>query len=145
MTRPEPTILVVDDEPESLSVMSESLERVGFHVVQAKSGAEAFQFLTANDVDVVLTDLKMPTIDGMEILTAARKNDPNTAVIIITGYGTIETAVEAMKAGAFHYLTKPINVEELRLTVKKALERKDLIIENLDLKRKVDKKFGFEN
>lgn len=145
MTKREPTILVVDDEPESLSVMSESLERVGYHVVPAKSGAEAFQYLTSNDVDVVLTDLKMPTIDGMEILIAARKNDPNTAVIIITGYGTIETAVEAMKAGAFHYLTKPINIEELRLTVKKALERKDLITENLDLKRKVDRKFGFEN
>ena len=139
------TILVVDDDPASLSAMHDTLERVGYHVVSAKSGAEAFQFITTNEVDVVLTDLNMPTINGMEILAAAKKNDPNTSVIIVTGFGTIENAVEAMKSGAFHYLTKPINIEELRLVVKKALEQRTLISENIALKRKVVRTFGFEN
>lgn len=145
MSKSKPIILVVDDDMSSLDAMCETLRRADYQVVPAHSGAEAFQYLSNNDVDLVLTDLFMPTINGMEIMNAARRNDPNIAVIIFTGHGTIENAVEAMKAGAFHYLTKPINIEELRLTVKKALERRELISENIDLKRKVDRKFGFEN
>ncbi|MDI6783291.1 MAG: sigma-54 dependent transcriptional regulator [bacterium] len=138
-------ILVVDDDPGSLSAMTEALERVGYELYPARSGAEAFQLLNSNQVDLVLTDLKMPTIDGMEILTAARRIDPNIGVIIITGYGSIENAVEAMKSGATHYLTKPINIEELQLVVKNALEKQKLIAENIQLKKKIEQKYGFEN
>jgi two-component system response regulator HydG len=145
MSKNKPVILVVDDDRSSLDAMCETLRRTGYEVVPAHSGAEAFQYISNNEVDLVLTDLFMPTINGMEIMNAARRNDPNIAVIIFTGHGTIENAVEAMKAGAFHYLTKPVNIEELRLTVKKALERKNLISENIDLKRKIERKFGFEN
>ncbi len=138
-------LLVVDDDPGSLEAMKDALEYAGYDVVSAPSGAEAFRLLNTSEFDAVLTDLYMPTINGMEIMTAALKSDPNMPVIIFTGHATVENAVEAMKAGAFHYITKPVNVEELRITVKKALEQKKLIRENLDLKRRVNRKFGFEN
>ncbi|MCX7920204.1 MAG: sigma-54 dependent transcriptional regulator [bacterium] len=138
-------ILVVDDDPNSLAAMGEALERAGYEILLARNGTEAFQILTATPPDLILTDLKMPSIDGLEILNAARRIDPNISVIIITGYGTVESAVEAMKSGAEHYLMKPINLEELRVVVKNALEKQKLIHENIQLKKKIEQKYGFEN
>lgn len=138
-------ILVVDDDQGSLSAMQEVLDRAGYEVIAVRSGAEAYQLLNATQFDLVLTDLKMPTIDGMEILNAAKRIDPNIGVIIITGYGSIENAVNAMKSGALHYLSKPINIDELRVVVKNALEKQQLIAENLLLKKTIEQKFGFEN
>jgi DNA-binding NtrC family response regulator len=140
-----PKILVVDDDQNTLTAMAESLARVGYEIITAKNGTEAFQLLTSAPIDLVVTDLKMPTIDGMEILTAARRINPNIGVIIITGYGTVESAVEAMKSGASNYLTKPVNIEELRLVVKNAFEKQKLIAENIQLKKKIEQKYGFEN
>ena len=145
MSKIKPLILVVDDDRESLKIMAEVMDSSGYSVLTAPNGTEAFQLLNTNDIDVVLTDLYMPTINGMEIMNTAFKIKPETAVIIFTGHGSIENAVKAMQSGAFNYLTKPVNLEELRLTVKKALERKNLINENINLKRKVEKNYGFDN
>jgi DNA-binding NtrC family response regulator len=138
-------ILVVDDDPGSLSAMKEVLDRAGYEVIAVRNGAEAYQLLNSNQFDLVLTDLKMPNINGIEILNAARRIEPSISVIIITGFGSIESAVEAMKSGATHYLTKPINIDELRVVVKNALEKQKLIAENIQLKKKIEQKFGYEN
>jgi two-component system response regulator HydG len=113
-------VLVIDDEPFHAETVAESLERVGYECVVATSGTAGAKLLDNDDFDVVLTDLKMADIDGLAILRKARADNPDAEVVMITGHGDVKTAVEAIKQGAANYLTKPVDLAELRAIVDKA-------------------------
>ncbi len=138
------TLLLVDDQPELLKSLEMGMTKTADSVLTAGGGAEAIRVLNDQNVDVVVTDLKMPDVDGMAVLHHAMTLDPPPSVILLTAFGTIESAVDALKAGAFHYCTKPINLKELRVQVEKAAEVRSLLRENADLRRQINKKFGLE-
>ncbi len=119
-----PRILVVDDEEITLRNLDHTLKKEGYIVVTASSGMEAVKTLDATDFDVVLTDLKMEKIGGIEVLEKAKGKYPDTPVIMITGYASIDTAIDSIKKGAFHYIAKPFKLEDVRSTVKQAIEKK---------------------
>ncbi len=121
------------------------LEEEGYEVETAMSGKEAFEKMKAHPFDIVITDLKMPEIDGMEVLKTLRNEYPDVIVIMITGYSTVETAVEAMKLGAFDYIPKPFTPDEVSVVVKKAIEKKTLLLENIYLRQELQEKYGFHN
>jgi len=137
-------VLVIDDEQAHADVVAESLERVGYQCVVATSGAAGARRIENEDFDVVLTDLRMEDMDGLAILRKAKQELPDSEVVVITGYGDVRTAVEAIKQGAVNYLTKPVDLVELRAIVEKASERLLLARSNRELKRQLDEKFGFE-
>jgi two-component system response regulator HydG len=137
-------LLIIDDEANHAEVVAESLERVGYECVVATSGAAGASLIEKEDPDVILTDLKMDGIDGLAILRKARQELPDSEVIVITGHGDVQTAVEAMKAGATNFLQKPVNLAELRAMVDKAAERFRLKCANKELQQQLDEKFGFE-
>jgi two-component system response regulator HydG len=137
-------VLVIDDEPLHAETVAEALERVGYDCVIATSGSEGSKKIEAEDWDVILTDLRMADLDGMAIVRKAREESPDAEVVVITGHGDVKTAVEAIKLGAANYLTKPVELGELRAIVDKAAERVRLARVNRDLKRQLDEKFGFE-
>lgn len=140
-----PRILVVDDEMIVCESCQRILEEEGLDVETASSGAEAFAKMKENPFDIVITDLKMPGIDGMEVLQTLRRDYPDTIVIMITGFSTVETAVEAMKLGAFDYIPKPFTPDEVSIVVKKAIEQKNLLLENVYLRQELQEKYGFHN
>ena len=142
---PNARILVVDDEMIVCESCKRILEEDGYEVVTALSGIEAFEKMQENPFDIVLTDLKMPGIDGMEVLRTLRKEYPDIIIIMITGYSTVETAVEAMKSGAFDYIPKPFTPDEVLIVVKKAIEKKSLLLENIYLRQELQGKYGFHN
>ena len=107
-------ILIVDDDPSDLEVIAEALEREGYEIVKALSGKTALEIINSEDFDLVVTDLKLPDLDGMEILRRAKEEIPYVEVIVLTGYGTVEGAVEAMQSGAFTFLQKPVDINILR-------------------------------
>jgi len=119
-------ILVVDDEPNLRRVLSAQLERDGYDVHTAEDGEQALTILKENHIDLVITDLRMPRIDGMELLRRVQKIDTDLPVVMITAHGTVDNAVEALKTGAFDYLTKPFDQVEVRTIVAKALRTRDL-------------------
>jgi two-component system response regulator HydG len=122
-------ILVVDDEPSMRTTLSILLKKEGYQVSQAGDGTEALKMLEHGQYDMVLTDLKMEGVDGVELLRQVKSTDPHTEVLIFTAYGTVTSAVEAMKLGAYDYIGKPFDEEELLLKVSRALERKALVRE----------------
>jgi len=140
-----PRILVIDDEMIVCESCQRILEEEGYEVETALGGKEAFEKMRGDPFDIVITDLKMPGIDGMEVLKTFRKEYPNTVVIMITGFSTVETAVEAMKLGAFDYIPKPFTPDEVSIVVKKAIEQKSLLLENIYLRKELQEKYGFEN
>lgn len=142
---PQPTILVIDDEMIVCESCQRILEEEGYEVETAMSAKEAFEKMKAHPFDIVITDLKMPEIDGMEVLKTFRNEYPDTIVIMITGYSTVETAVEAMKLGAFDYIPKPFTPDEVSVVVKKAIEKKNLLLENIYLRQELQEKYGFHN
>ena len=117
-------ILVVDDEKAMRNLCYQILDEEGYEVTLAEDGKEAVNKVLREDFAVAIIDIKMPGMDGMEVLRFIKKHKPHTEVIMITGYGTIETAVEAMKLGAADYITKPFNIEQLTMVVKMALENR---------------------
>jgi nitrogen regulation protein NR(I) len=119
-------ILVVDDEANLRRVLSAQLSREGYDVHVAEDGEAALNLLRENHIDLVITDLRMPRVDGMDLLRAALRDDPTRPVLMMTAHGTVETAVEALKTGAFDYLTKPFDQQEVRIIVKKALRTREL-------------------
>jgi DNA-binding NtrC family response regulator len=121
------------------------LEEEDYEVEIALGGKEAFEKMGERPFDIVITDLKMPGIDGMEVLKILRKDYPDTVVIMITGFSTVETAVEAMKQGAFDYIPKPFTPDEVSVVVKKALEKRSLLLENIYLRQELQEKYGFHN
>jgi two-component system response regulator PilR (NtrC family) len=130
-------ILVVDDEQSLRDVLSIMLKRAGYAVTSAMDGEEAIEFLNKEIFDLVITDLRMPKLDGMEVLKAVKSASPETVVLIITAFATADSAVEAMKQGAYDYLTKPFQVDEVQLIIRNALEKRRLTTENMLLKREM--------
>jgi two-component system response regulator HydG len=137
-------VLVIDDEEFHAEAVAESLERVGYECVLATSGSAGARKIEQDDFDVILTDLRMEDMDGLAILRKAKQDLPDAEVVVITGHGDVKTAVEAIKQGAANYLTKPVDLAELRAMVDKAAERLRLARVNRELKRQLEEKFGFE-
>ena len=131
-------ILVVDDEESNLKVLSRLLGKDGYRVSTATSGPEALDVLRADQPQLLLTDLKMPGMNGLELLRAARTVSPTTEVILMTAYGTVEIAVEAMKEGAYDFVTKPLKRHEILKSVGKANEKASLLAENRRLREQVE-------
>ena len=138
-------ILVVDDDESLRRVTQVQLQQGGYDVTTASDGNEALGVLERFPADLVITDLKMPGMSGLELLTKIRRDYPEIVIIMVTAFGTIENAVEAMRAGAYDYITKPVQVEELRMTVSRALDHLELQQEVRNLRSSLDKKYGFEN
>jgi two-component system response regulator HydG len=137
-------VLVIDDEKRHAEAVAESLERVGYDCVIATSGAEGAKRIESDDYDVILTDLRMEGTDGLAIVKKAKEEQPDSEVVVITGHADVKTAVEAIKQGAANYLTKPVDLAELRAIVARAAERLMLARANREMKRQLDEKFGFE-
>jgi DNA-binding NtrC family response regulator len=138
------TILIIDDERSLLDLLTVVFKKEGYAVKAAQTAAEGFEVLAKEDVDLVVTDIKMPGADGMDILRYVRENLPDLPVILITAYGSIAQAVEALKAGALDYVVKPFDVEELKIIVGRGLASRRLQQENLLLKRDLKDRYGFE-
>jgi DNA-binding NtrC family response regulator len=138
-------ILIIDDSEDICAHLAEYLGAEGFEVETSTDGAAGISLLESNFFDIVLTDLKMPGVDGMEILRYLKEHAPDSICIILTGYGTIRNSVEAIKAGAFDYLTKPVKLDEILIAVQRALEHRDLKRENINLRNQLKKKYQFEN
>jgi two-component system response regulator AtoC len=134
-------ILVVDDEESQRQQLAGFLKKRGFGVTTAESGNKAIDLCQDQSFEVALIDLKMPGMDGVELLGKLKESNPEIQVIMMTAYGSVETAVEAMKLGAYHYVNKPINLEELKLNIKKALETHHLLMENKYLKEELEDKY----
>lgn len=130
-------ILVVDDDEIARDVVSTALSREGYSVISANDGIEAMKILQIEDIDLVITDLKMPRADGMDVLRHVVKNNPDTAVVILTAYGSLDTAIEAIREGAYDYLTKPFNIQQISLLTARAFERTNLIRDNKELKKQL--------
>ena len=119
-------LLVVDDEQDLLDLLVRRLKRKGYEVDSAGTAEDALQLVKKNDYDIGVYDIRLPNMDGIELLKETKKLQPDIEVLILTGHGTIDTAIEAMKVGAFDYITKPYNLAELELTIGKAAENKAL-------------------
>ncbi|MCJ7563038.1 MAG: sigma-54 dependent transcriptional regulator [Candidatus Aminicenantes bacterium] len=138
-------IHVIDDEPVIHDILSQLLTSEGYDIEISSSGEEALEKFEVRTFDLVLLDLLMPGMNGIEILKAAKKIDPQALIIILTAYASVESAIEAMKIGAFDYIQKPFKHEELLLTIARALEHKNLQKENVRLRDELKRKFSFAN
>ncbi|HXL46546.1 MAG TPA: sigma-54 dependent transcriptional regulator, partial [Candidatus Binatia bacterium] len=132
------TLLVADDDPGLRESLERTLTREGYRVVLASDGRAALERVQAGGVDLIVTDLKMPGLTGLELLRAAKAIMPDVDVILLTAFGTVEEAVKAMKDGAYDFLTKPFRREQLIKLIDKALERRDLIEQNRALKKQLE-------
>jgi two-component system response regulator HydG len=137
-------VLVVDDEESHAQAVAESLERIGYDCDVANSGPAGLEKIEKDDFDVIITDLRMENVDGLALLRKAKVELPDAEVVMITGHGDIKSAVTAMQQGAATYLTKPVDINELRAVVDKVAQRQKLARANLALQRQLDEKFGFE-
>ena len=144
MTDKKARILVVDDEASMREVLQILLERDAYQVDCAENGAVALQYLHENDYDLLISDIKMPRMSGIELLRQLRAEEQDLTVLMMTAFSSTEEAVEAMKLGAYDYITKPFKNDEIRLVIRNALERKVLRQENLLLKKQLDQRFGFK-
>ncbi len=138
-------ILVVDDEEIVRDALSEWLDNMGYQVKTVDDGLKALEEIELNDWDVTLVDLKMPKMDGIETLRRIHKIRPDLPVIIITGHGTVDSAVVAMKEGAADYVMKPFNPEEINIILKKLLEHQEVVKENIILRKELEKRFKLED
>ncbi len=143
-TGPPIQVLVVDNDRAHAEAMADSLHSVGFACTVAGGGREATSLLESSTFEVVVTDLKMPDGGGLEVLAKAKELQPEAEVILVTGHGTIESAVEAMQRGAFNYLLKPLDLKQLRAVVENASRSQYLRRANAELHRRLDERFGFE-
>ncbi|MEJ2032086.1 MAG: sigma-54 dependent transcriptional regulator [Deltaproteobacteria bacterium] len=139
------TILVVDDEPNYQVVLAELLREEGYEVYTAGGGEEALKLARETDLDLIITDMRMPGMSGLELLKAAKSLNRDLPVIMITAFGEVEKAVEAMRAGAFNYLVKPFNNDELVVSIRKAMEHYSLLRENTRLRGEMQTRYGFAN
>ncbi|MBC8553128.1 MAG: sigma-54-dependent Fis family transcriptional regulator [Candidatus Brocadiales bacterium] len=139
------TILVTDDDESLRRVIEYNLDNKGYRLLLASNGEEALNIFKSEDVDVVVTDIKMEKMDGLELLEEIKRLNSNALVIMITAYGSIETAVKAMKLGAYDYITKPFDRDELQIMIAKALNFKNLLSENLRLRQELTDRFKFDN
>ncbi len=137
-------ILIIDDEKDQAEAIAESLRKVGYTCLTAVSGNNVLDIIRKDGIDVVITDLVMHEIDGMRILRETKEHSPETEVILITGHGSVETAVTAMQKGAATYLLKPINISHLRAVVDKVVEKQNIVRSNIELHKQLEEKFGFD-
>jgi DNA-binding NtrC family response regulator len=135
-------ILIIEDEAAIRRVLAKILseENKGYEVFEAEDGLAGMEIIKNEDFDLVLCDIKMPKMDGVEVLEAVKKIKPEIPMVMISGHGDLETAVNTMKLGAFDYISKPPDLNRLLNTVRIALDRKELVVENTRLKKKVSKK-----
>ena len=138
-------ILLVDDEPSILSVLNTLLTVEGYQVVPIQDSNKAIQAIKSEEFDLLISDIRMTPVNGMELLRLAHDMRPAMAVIMVTAFGSVETAVEALRMGAYDYVTKPFKIDELLITVERALEYKKTMSENIDLKAQVGALYKFEN
>ncbi|MBI1963585.1 MAG: sigma-54-dependent Fis family transcriptional regulator, partial [Candidatus Rokubacteria bacterium] len=138
-------VLVVDDEPDMVENCARILKRAGLQCLTATDPRRALALVETERPDLLLTDVKMPGMDGMELLRRAREVDPALPVVLITAFATIESAVAAIKDGAFDYLPKNFSVEQLRVAVERGLRQRELQIENRNLRDQLQGTLGFEN
>jgi len=138
-------IVVIDDEVNAATALETLLREDGYDVSRAHDARSGLALLEQTDADVVLTDLRMPGMDGLELLTKIKEMRPQTMVLLMTAYGTVKTAVKAMKMGAEDYLGKPIDVEELEVVLQKVLEKKRLLEETKVLRDRLTEKYDFDN
>ncbi|MCP4115785.1 MAG: sigma-54-dependent Fis family transcriptional regulator [Desulfobacteraceae bacterium] len=138
-------ILIVEDDPKMNQGLQYILSKRGYDVQSVDAGEKALEKIKDTRYDLIITDLKLPGIDGMELLKAVKAYDPAILLLMITAYGTVDTAVAAMKQGAEDYILKPFDMEELRLVVKKTLEKRALFLQNLRLRNQLKKKYTFDN
>ncbi|HNQ97460.1 MAG TPA: response regulator, partial [Treponemataceae bacterium] len=138
------TILVIDDEKNIRTGLKAALEMDGYEVLLASDGKEGLDIAFANEVDLVITDLRMPGVTGEEVLRKITSETPGIPVIVLTGHGTVENAVEAMRSGAYDFLTKPLNLDRLSLLVKRALQNRELVIQHRELEKELGDKKNFE-
>ncbi len=138
------TLLLVDDKSSMRKVLRQTLESEQVMILEAEDGEKAVEIIKTKHVDLVITDIKMPRMDGMALLKMIKETDAEIVVIIMTAYGTIETAVEAMKLGAYDYITKPFSTEQVKLTVDKAIERQKLLYENKYLREKLNDQYNYK-
>ena len=138
-------ILVVDDEESIREFLDIMLRKEGFEVTLAEDGQKAIDLLKKKSFDMVISDLQMPNVTGMELLKHMRESYPDTRFMIVTAFGTTESAVEAMKMGAYDYITKPFKIDEVRLIIGNALRSRNLEVENRSLKKELSKEYNFQN
>lgn len=134
------TILVIDDEKNIREGLSMALEDEGYDVITAEDGKKGLEKALYDSVDLIITDLRMPLISGEEILKKVVTELPSIPVIVLTGHGTVELAVEAMRIGAYDFLTKPLDLDRLFRLVKRALENRELVLQKKELEEKLEKK-----
>lgn len=139
------TLLVVDDEPSICAAVKASLAQEGLEITTVTSSHEALEYLQSWAFDIIISDLKMPEMDGMELFEKVREIAPDTIFIIITAFGTIQSAVEALKKGVYDYIPKPFSPAEVRIPVRRALEKKALEAENLALRSQIEERYSFRN
>lgn len=144
MLRPS-RVMVVDDDAETLALMREIVDKEGFEVETAEDAETALRRLEQWQPELVITDIHMPGMDGLALLAAVREKEPDIPVVLLTAYGSLKTAVDAIKAGAFDYLSKPFVVEDIRLVVRRALEHTKLVRENRSLRGQLRDRYRFDN
>ncbi len=136
-------ILIVDDEDGMRRLLGRVLTREGYETSTVGSGAEALRLVANERFDLVVTDIKMPEMDGLQLLGELKEFEPSLLIIVMTAYGTIENAVQALRLGAYDYITKPFETDEIKLTVAKALERERLLAENRYLHAELEGRYDF--
>ncbi len=139
------TILIVDDEKNYPLVLSAVLQEEGFETLTAHSAMEALEVIEHSSIDLVLTDMKMPGMDGIQLLAKIKEKDPELPVMMMTAHGTVEKAVEAMQKGAYNYILKPFDNEQLTLYVNKAIAMYRVVKENRELRNAVELRYSFGN
>ncbi len=142
---PDATILILDDEEKMRRLMELVLRSEGYRLLQAESGEAGIKLIEEGGIDVVLTDIQMGKVSGLDVLKHVTGECPDLPVVVITGFGTVKSAVQAMKTGAFDYISKPIDNDELKIIVKRALDMRRLTQENRGLSRELRERFDFDN
>ena len=135
-------VLVVDDEESIRSVLRQALTDAGHHVLLASDGEQALELLRTNDIEVMLLDMRMPGLSGLDVLSEVRVLSPDTCVIMVTAIAELSTAVDAMKQGAYDYVAKPFGLDDVTMAVQRALERRTLILLDRQHKRELEERLG---
>src|SRR5574344_2771895 len=139
------TLLIIDDEKNIREGLGANFEMEGYNVKLAENGQQGLEFISKGDIDLVITDLRMPGISGEEVLRKVTTETPGIPVIVLTGHGSIDSAVDAMRNGAYDFLTKPLNLDQLTLIVKRALQGRELAIRHEELQAELQSKKSFES
>ena len=137
-------ILIIDDEDVLQDVLTSLLTREGYSLFNARTGQEGLDIVASEEIDLVLLDLMLPDIKGQDVLRNIQQRNPDIVVVVITAYSSVESAIEAMRLGAFHYIPKPFKNEEVLLTIKKGLEQRRLTAENRALKKQLKERYGLD-